>query len=89
LLPRSQPDLAPRAALYRSGLRRPARRRRNASCPERLALPTRPVAFSSKPEVSRLSPSARLRRATYGVPGTAMPSFGEALTENERWDLSF
>jgi mono/diheme cytochrome c family protein len=26
------------------------------------------------------------RRVTYGVPGTAMPAFGPALSRNERWD---
>jgi len=89
LLPRSQPDLRRGQRLYRQACAACHGAGGTPPAPERLALPTRPVAFSSKPEVSRLSPQRVFAAATYGVPGTAMPSFGEALTENERWDLSF
>jgi high-affinity iron transporter len=34
-----------------------------------------------------VSPLDYFRRVTYGVPGTAMPAFGSALSEDERWDV--
>ena len=89
VLPRAQPDLRRGQRLYRQAC---------AAChgpdgtpppAERLPLPTRPVAFASKPDMSRLSPQRVFSAATYGVPGTAMPSFGDALTLGERWDLAF
>jgi mono/diheme cytochrome c family protein len=89
ILPGAQPDLRRGQRLYRQAC---------AAChgadgtpppAERLPLPTRPVAFASKPDMSRLSPQRVFAAATWGVPGTAMPSFGDALTEGERWDLAF
>ncbi len=89
LLPRTEPDLRRGRRIYRQAC---------AAChgadgtpppAERLPLPTRPVAFASRPEMSRLSPQRVFSAATYGVPGTAMPSFGDTLTERDRWDLAF
>ena len=89
VLPPGQPDLRRGQRLYRQAC---------AAChgPEgtpptagRLPLSTRPTAFSSKPDVSRLSPQRVFAATTYGVPGTAMPSFGDALPEAERWDVAF
>jgi high-affinity iron transporter len=89
VLPREQPDLRRGERLYRQacgachgpdGTPPPA---------DRLPLPTRPIAFASKTDTSRLSPQRIFSAATYGVPGTAMPSFGDALTEGERWDVAF
>ena len=89
MLPREEPDLRRGQRLYRQAC---------AAChggdgtpppAERLALPTRPVAFASRPETARMSPQRIFAAVTYGVPGTAMPSFGEALGEKERWDLAF
>jgi len=89
MLPREEPDLRRGQRLYRQAC---------AAChggdgtpppAERLALPTRPVAFASRPETARFSPQRIFAAVTHGVPGTAMPSFGEALGEKERWDLAF
>lgn len=89
VLPRAPPDLRRGRRIYRQAC---------AAChgadgtpppAERLPLLTRPVAFASRSEMSRLSPQRVFSAATYGVPGTAMPAFGEALTEGERWDLAF
>jgi len=89
LLPRGTPDLRRGQRLYRQACAACHGAQGTPPSPERLPLPTRPVAFSSKADVARLSPQRVFSAATWGVPGTAMPSFGEALTETERWDLSF
>jgi len=89
VLPRVQPDLRRGQRLYRQACAACHGAQGTPPSPERLPLPTHPVAFSSKPEIARLSPQRVYSAATYGVPGTAMPSFGEALTETERWDVSF
>jgi len=54
-----------------------------------LELTTQPTAFSSRQQVARLSPQRIFSAVTFGVPGTAMPSFSDALDEGERWDLAF
>ena len=89
VLPRAQPDLRRGQRLYRQAC---------AAChgadgtpppADRLPLPTRPIAFASRVDTARLSPQRVYAAATYGVPATAMPSFGDALSEGERWDLAF
>ena len=89
VLPPQKPDLRRGRALYRQAC---------AAChgadgtpppAERLALPTRPTAFAAKEQVARLSPQRIFSAATYGIPGTAMPSFGEALPERALWDIAF
>lgn len=88
MLPRRPPELKRGRALYRQAC---------AACHgaegtprvEHLELSTRPTAFASKPEVARLSPQRIYATVTFGVPGTAMPSFAEALDEDARWDLAY
>jgi high-affinity iron transporter len=88
MLPRRAPDLLRGRALYRQAC---------AACHgvdgtprvEHLELSTRPTAFASKPEVARLSPQRIYAGVSFGVPGTAMPSFAEALDEDARWDLAY
>lgn len=88
VLPAQAPDLKRGAGLYRQAC---------AAChgadgtPQvtALELPTRPTAFSSKAEVARLSPQRIFNAITFGVPGTAMPAFGEALDETARWDIAY
>jgi len=36
-----------------------------------------------------LSPYRAFNTATFGIPGTSMPSFQEVLTPTDRWDLAF
>lgn len=57
--------------------------------PARRDLSTMPPDLSSKEEVARLSPRRIFTAITYGVPGTAMPSYAEALSPEERWDLAW
>jgi high-affinity iron transporter len=87
-LPRRAPDLESGRALYGQAC---------AACHgpegtpriEHLELSTRPTAFASRQEVARLSPQRIFVAVTFGVPGTAMPSFGDALDEDARWDLAY
>jgi high-affinity iron transporter len=88
MLPRRAPDLRRGRALYRQAC---------AACHgadgtprvEHLELSTRPTAFASKAEVARLTPQRIYATVSFGVPGTAMPSFAEALDEDARWDLAY
>ena len=88
MLPRRAPDLSRGRALYRQAC---------AACHgadgtpqvENLQLSTAPLAFSSRSEVARLSPRRIFAAISFGVPGTAMPSFAEALDEDARWDLAY
>jgi high-affinity iron transporter len=89
VLPRVQPDFRRGQRLYRQACAACHGADGTPPSPDRLPLPTRPVSFASRSEMSRLSPQRVFSAATYGVPGTAMPSFGDALTEGERWDLAF
>jgi high-affinity iron transporter len=57
--------------------------------PARRDLPTLPPDLSSKSEVARLSPRRIFAAVTYGVPGTAMPSYGDTISLAERWDLAW
>ena len=88
MLPRRAPDLESGRALYQKAC---AAGHGAAGTPqvEQLELSTRPTAFASRQEVARLSPQRIYAAVTFGVPGTAMPSFGDALGEDERWDLAF
>ena len=89
MLPPGQPDLARGARIYRQACAACHGAQGTPPPPERLPLSTRPPAFASKPEAGRLSPQRIFSAATYGMPGTAMPSFGDALTEADRWDVAF
>src|SRR5467141_3407553 len=88
MLPGRPPDLRRGRALYRQAC---------AACHgadgtprvEHLELPTRPTAFSSRQEVARLSPQRIFAAVSFGVPGTAMPSFSGAIDENTMWDVAF
>ncbi|HZR09438.1 MAG TPA: c-type cytochrome [Myxococcales bacterium] len=88
MLPQRAPDLESGRALYRQAC---AACHGAAGTPhiEHLELSTRPLAFASRQEVARLSPQRIYATVTFGVPGTAMPSFGDALDEDARWDLAF
>lgn len=53
-----------------------------------MALDPPPVSFRDPKRLGGLSPYRVFNSLTFGVPGTAMPSF-EALTPTERWELAF
>jgi len=88
MLPRRAPDLRRGRAVYRQAC---------AAChgadgtprTEHLELPTRPLAFSSAQEIARLTPQRIFAAVNFGVPGTAMPSFGGAIDEDAIWDAAF
>jgi high-affinity iron transporter len=88
MLPERGPDLRRGSALYRQACAA-CHGERGTPRVEHLQLGTQPTAFSSKQEVARLSPQRIYAAVTFGVPGTAMPSFSDALDDSERWDLSF
>jgi high-affinity iron transporter len=46
-----------------------------------------PADLVAAPQAAPALPLDYLRRLTYGVPGTAMPAFGQALSREDRWDL--
>jgi high-affinity iron transporter len=88
IIPERAPDLRRGSELYRQAC---------AAChgadgtPRvgHLELTTQPTAFSSRQQVARLSPQRIFSAVSFGVPGTAMPSFSDALDEAARWDLAF
>lgn len=53
------------------------------------ALDPQPARFRDPARLAALSPYRVYNALTFGVPGTAMASFGEALTPAERWSLAF
>jgi high-affinity iron transporter len=57
--------------------------------PSRRDLSTQPPDLTSREQIARISPRRAFEALTYGVPGTAMPSFEEAIPEAERWDLAY
>jgi high-affinity iron transporter len=88
VLPPRRPDLKKGTRLYRQAC---------AACHgadgtprvAALQLGTRPTAFSSPAEVAHLSPQRIFTAITFGVPGTAMPAFGDAIDEPSRWDVAY
>jgi len=88
LLPRQAPDLERGRALYSRAC---AACHGSEGTPQvaALELSTPPTAFSSKQEVARLSPQRIFAAVTFGVPGTAMPSFAGAVEENAIWDIAY
>ncbi|HEY2028638.1 MAG TPA: FTR1 family protein [Myxococcales bacterium] len=54
-----------------------------------LGLSTKPPDFTSREETSALTPQRIFAAATYGVPNTAMPSYEEGLTEDDRWNVAY
>jgi high-affinity iron transporter len=57
----------------------------------RAARDLRPVAarFDDREQMSGVAPSVLFNAISLGIPGTAMPSFGEALSDEDRWALTF
>jgi len=52
-------------------------------------LSTQPPNIREPAQAGTLSPYRIFNAVSYGVPGTAMPSFKEAWGEAERWDVAF
>jgi high-affinity iron transporter len=60
-----------------------------ADTPRARALDPQPARFRDPARLATLSPYRVYNALTFGVPGTAMASFAEALTPAERWSLAF
>jgi high-affinity iron transporter len=55
----------------------------------RADLSTKAPDLSSKDQVARIAPRRIFAAITYGVPGTAMPSYEDTVSAAERWDLAY
>ena len=88
LAPGQPPNLPRGAALYQQGCAACHGSDGRARTPLALSLSPPPLDFRAPRLSETLSPYQVFNVMTFGVPGTAMPSF-ESLTEDERWDLAF
>jgi high-affinity iron transporter len=89
LLPPRPPDLARGAQLYAQACAACHGADGHAPPKEQLELSTQPPSFAVPDEVRGSSPQRIFSAATYGVPGTAMPGYEEALDDAARWDLAY
>ena len=55
----------------------------------RLQLSTVPPDFAAKDGIARIAPRRAFAAVTFGVPGTAMPAFGDTVSEPDRWDVAW
>ncbi|HYR20264.1 MAG TPA: FTR1 family protein [Myxococcales bacterium] len=89
LLPPRPPDLARGAQLYAQACAACHGADGHAPPKEQLGLSTQPPSFAVPDEVRGSSPQRIFSAATYGVPGTAMPGYEDALDDAARWDLAY
>jgi high-affinity iron transporter len=85
VLPR--PDRA--ASLYRENCADCHGEAGRGDGPRAKELDPRPAAFTDRQRMDSVSPFVFYNAITHGVPGTAMASFREALSEQQRWELAF
>jgi high-affinity iron transporter len=88
-MPRRRPDLKEAEALYAQNCTPCHGVRGDADTERARSLTPHPVAFRDPDRLLDLSPYRVYNVLTFGVPGTAMASFGDALAPEERWDLAF
>lgn len=60
-----------------------------AAVPVAAEMEPKPSRFTDPETMSKLTPLRVFDTVTFGVTGTPMPSFGDVLTERERWELAF
>jgi high-affinity iron transporter len=89
LLPARPPDVPRGAQLYAQACAACHGVDGRAPAKESLDLATQPPSFAVPDEVRALSPQRIFSAVTYGVPGTAMPGYEEALDDASRWDLAY
>jgi high-affinity iron transporter len=89
LLPPRRPDLAHGAEIYAQACAACHGASGRAPPKEQLQLATQPPSFAAPDQVRALGPQRIFTAATYGVPGTAMPGYEEALDDGARWDLAY
>ncbi len=85
--PREPPSYERGRALYQAGC--VACHAQDGSGHTDLKLSTRPPDMRDPSQAGPLSPYRVFNAVTYGVPGTAMPSFQDAWGPAERWDIAF
>ncbi len=88
LAPSQPPNLPRGAELFQQGCAACHGSDGRARTALALTLSPPPLDFGTPRLSETLSPYQVFNVMTFGVPGTAMPSF-ESLTEDERWDLAF
>jgi high-affinity iron transporter len=88
-MPRRRPSLKEAERLYAQNCTPCHGVRGDADTERARALAPHPVAFRDPGRLLDLSPYRVYNVLTFGVPGTAMASFGDALTPEQRWDLAF
>lgn len=54
-----------------------------------LELPTKPPDFTRREDTAAFTPQRIFAAATYGVPNTAMPSYEEGLSDDDRWNVAW
>ena len=84
--PAREPSLASGARIYASRCAECHGNAGHGDGPAAAGLTPRPADLASGAAPAPVAPLDYYRRLTYGVPGTAMPAFGSALTRGERWD---
>jgi high-affinity iron transporter len=87
--PAERPSLARAEQLYATTCARCHGARGDGDTDEARALDPQPARFRDPARLATLSPYRVYNALTFGVPGTAMASFAEALTPAERWSLAF
>jgi high-affinity iron transporter len=88
-MPRRRPDLERAQALYAQNCTPCHGARGDADTERARTLDPHPVAFRDPGRLLDLSPYRVYNVLTFGVSGTAMASFGDALTPEDRWSLAF
>lgn len=88
-MPSRRPDLQRAKALYAHNCATCHGARGDADTDRARSLDPPPAAFRDPGRLLDLSPYRVYNALTFGVPGTAMASFGEALTPADRWSLAF
>ena len=87
MLPERAPDLARGKRLYRQACA--ACHGADGTPTTALELSTKPTAFATREAVASLTPQRIFAAASYGVPNTAMPAFGETVAEQDRWSVAY
>ncbi|MGH7822460.1 MAG: c-type cytochrome, partial [Candidatus Binatia bacterium] len=88
-VPRQIPDTERAAALYRESCATCHGERGGGDGPQAGELEPPPAAFTDRERMRSAAPYVFYNAITFGIDGTAMASFRQALEEQERWDLAF
>lgn len=87
--PRHPPDLRAGARLYAASCAGCHGATGHGDGPAGVGLEPPPASFVSGPRLPTLTPYKAFNTTSFGIPGTAMPSYAASLTDDERWALSF